>query len=85
MGFLDKVDFKNARAMVFSKSDGVDKSFWSGLENLDFLMGVALVHIYLPEKLIWGGLTLPETWETRQSWDHGWMVLFIHPQLSPHD
>ena len=59
MGFLDKVDFKNARAMVFWKSDGVDGSFRSGLENLGFLTGVALVHIYLPEKLIWGGLTLP--------------------------
>ena len=39
----------------FVKSDGVGRGLRSGLENLDFFLGVALAHIYLAEKKLKGG------------------------------
>jgi hypothetical protein len=48
---------KNARALVFSKSDGAGKSFWSGLENVDFSLGRLPLHVSTsPEKLVGQGL-----------------------------
>ena len=38
-GICGEVALKNARAMVFSKSRGVGRSFQSGPKNPDFFMG----------------------------------------------
>ena len=43
----DLAAFKNARIMVFSKSSGADRSFWSNPKNLNFLMGARAVHLHL--------------------------------------
>ena len=38
-GICRLVAFKNARAMILSKSGGAGKCFWLGLENVNFFIG----------------------------------------------
>jgi hypothetical protein len=56
MGYLA---FKNARAMIFSKSVRASRFFWLGLENLDYILGVALPISTSPYMLLGGGLMSP--------------------------
>ena len=56
MGFVDKWPLKNARVMAFSNSGGTCISFRSCLEYLDFFVKATPACIYLPKKLVGGGL-----------------------------
>ena len=55
----EQMAFKNAKAMVFSKSGGAGRSFRLGPENLDFFLGAAPARVYLPRHARRGRFNVP--------------------------
>ena len=59
--------FMNARAMVFSKSHRVGKSFRAGSTKIDFFLGVALAWLYLPQKARRGRFNAPPRLQLKEA------------------